>query len=393
MPVAGPFASFFMAGFEAATHRRRDGVRLDLLRATAHDRHALADYRRCREAGLATIRDALRWHRIEARPGHYDWTSWRSMLEAAETAGVEVIWTLHHYGTPDHLDPRSGAFVDAFADFAAAAIRLHREVTGRPAIVCPINEISFFAWAVGKRYFPIGGVATAGAIKRQLVRAGLAAVDAMRAEDPQVRFCWSEPLIHVAPRDESRQEWERAEAYRRAQFEVYDMLTGRSEPQLGGHEGAADHLGLNFYPHNQWYFEGGTIPLGHHAYRPLAEMLAEMGARYRQPLLIAETGAEGPARAAWLHYVCDEARRAIADGCRIDGICLYPVTHYPGWDNSRAAETGLFSEVDRNGERQVYRTLMDELDRQRALGGFERPRESGAVEAGQATPHLVAARR
>ncbi|RWO95779.1 MAG: hypothetical protein EOQ99_33560, partial [Mesorhizobium sp.] len=31
------FASFFMAGFECSSHRRGDGVRLDLIRATAHD--------------------------------------------------------------------------------------------------------------------------------------------------------------------------------------------------------------------------------------------------------------------------------------------------------------------------------------------------------------------
>ena len=42
------FESFFMAGFECSSHRRRDGVRLDLIRATGHDKHVLADYRQCK---------------------------------------------------------------------------------------------------------------------------------------------------------------------------------------------------------------------------------------------------------------------------------------------------------------------------------------------------------
>ena len=45
------FDSFFMAGFECSSHRRMDGVRLDLIHATGHDRHALSDYRRCAELG------------------------------------------------------------------------------------------------------------------------------------------------------------------------------------------------------------------------------------------------------------------------------------------------------------------------------------------------------
>ena len=70
------FASFFQAGFECASHRRRDGVRLDLLRATGHDRHLFQDYRQCKSLGFSTLRDGLRWHLIEKAPGKYDWSSW-----------------------------------------------------------------------------------------------------------------------------------------------------------------------------------------------------------------------------------------------------------------------------------------------------------------------------
>ena len=115
------FASFFQAGFECSSHRRRDGVRLDLIRATSHGRHVESDYRQCADLGMRTLRDGLRWHLIETSPGRYDWSSWLPPLEAAEKLGLQVIWDLFHYGSPDHVDQASPDFPERFADFAVAA--------------------------------------------------------------------------------------------------------------------------------------------------------------------------------------------------------------------------------------------------------------------------------
>jgi hypothetical protein len=100
-------------------------------------------------------------------------------------------------------------------------------------------------------------------------------------------------------------------------------------------------------------------------------MLVEVAERYQKPLFISETGAEGSARPAWLHYVCAEVRDAQGRGAEIQGICLYPVTAYPGWDNSRHCEVGLFSPVGSNGQRHVYEPLADELRRQKAIFGVD----------------------
>src|SRR4051794_29769368 len=119
------FNSFFMGGFECSTHRRRsDRTRLDLLRATGHDRSAESDFKQLRGIGLNTVRDGLRWHLIEALPGYYNWSSFLQILKAAETAGVQVIWDLCHYGWPDGLNIFSSAFIDRFANFAAAAAKV-----------------------------------------------------------------------------------------------------------------------------------------------------------------------------------------------------------------------------------------------------------------------------
>lgn len=369
--MAASFASagFFMAGFECSSQRRKDGVRLDLIKATGHDTHALDDYRRCAALNIRTIRDGLRWHLIGRDRLRRDWDCWTAMIDAAEEAGVRVIWDLYHYGSPDWLTPGTAAFEQRFGEFAAEAVRLHRTRTGRPAMVCPVNEISFFAWAVETGYFPPVQVEH-GTIKQHLVRCWLAAVGAIRAVDPEVRFVGAEPLIHVAPRDHSAQEMKDADNYRLAQFEAYDMVTGRTQPELGGQADAIDLLGLNFYPHNQWYYHGPTIPMGHHEYRALADMLVEAAERYGRPIFMAETGAEGSGQPAWLHYVCDEVRAAMARGADVQGICIYPVTAYPGWDNSRHAEVGLFSTIRADGDRALNAPLFDEIQRQRGLFGL-----------------------
>jgi len=363
------FSSFFKAGFECSSHRRADGVRLDLIRATAHDIHVADDYRRCASLGLKTIRDGLRWHLIERSPGVYDWESWRSMVQAGQDAGVQIVWDVFHYGSPDWLDQGSAEFIERYARFAAEAVRFHRSVTGEAPILCPLNEISFISWAVETGYFPFSGSRDLGWFKRHLVKAAIAGVQAMRAAEPECRFMWAEPLIHIAPRDHSRAEVKAAEARRGGQFEVYDMLLGRTSPELGGSPDMVDVIGLNFYPHNQWYLDGPTIPMGHHEYRALADMLVEVFERFDKPLYISETGCEGSGRPAWLHYVCDEVRAAMRRGVPVLGICLYPVTAYPGWDNSRHAEVGLFSTVGSNGERKLHMPLAAEVERQRGLFG------------------------
>jgi len=375
------FASFFQAGFECSSHRRRDGVRLDLIRATGHDRHVLGDYRQCHELGFRTLRDGLRWHLIEKAPGKYDWSSWLPMLEAAEEVGLQIIWDLFHYGSPDHVDQAGEDFPQRFADFAVAALELRESVTRSPPAVCPLNEINFLSWAVDEGYFPHVGPDERGWFKQQLVRAAIASARAIKERWPNSTIIWAEPLIHVAPHDQRRKTIRAAQANLTGMYEAYDWILGYDRPELGGGASLADVVGLNFYPHNQWYLDGPTIPMGHHEYRPLADMLEEFWKRYGKPVFISETGAEGTGRPAWLHYVCDEVREAQSRGTQIEGICLYPITAYPGWDNSRHCHVGLFSGVQSDGTRHVYDPLRAELDRQREImtpkRQFARPRAIG----------------
>ncbi|MDB5513197.1 MAG: beta-glucosidase/6-phospho-beta-glucosidase/beta-galactosidase [Enterovirga sp.] len=317
---------------------------------------------------MRTARDGLRWHLIEQAPGRYDWSSAAPMVRAAGQSGMQVIWDLCHYGWPSHIDIWSPAFPASFARFSREAALVIADVSGAAPLLCPVNEISFWSWAGGEvgRFGPCT-TGRGAELKRQLVRAWIAAVDAVRSAIPDARFISAEPAIHIDPGGMATPEqFAAAEHNRLSQFEAIDLLTGRREPELGGHPGYLDILGINFYPDNQWYYGGLTIPLGHHAFRPFGQIVREWHGRYGRPILIAETGSEGTARASWLHYVCGEVREVMAQGLPVEGVCIYPILEYAGWENERICKTGLLS-MPVAGVRHVYEPLAAELRVQRAL--------------------------
>jgi hypothetical protein len=303
------------------------------------------------------------------------------MLEAAEEAGVQVIWDLFHYGSPDCIDQGSSDFPKHFTDFALAAIDVQQSVSARPPLVCPLNEINFISWAVDDGYFPRVGPNKRGWFKDQLVASAITASRAIKQGWPNSTIVWAEPLIHIAPHDRRRATIKGAEQNLEGMYQAYDWIIGRARPELGGDPSLIDLVGLNYYPHNQWYWKGPTIPMGHHEYRPLADMLVDMADRYGKPVFLSETGAEGSAKPSWLHYVCSEVREAMSRGTDIRGICWYPITAYPGWDNSRHAETGLFSSIVADGGRHVDERLLDEFEAQRAAFGamIQRPVRASRV--------------
>jgi beta-glucosidase/6-phospho-beta-glucosidase/beta-galactosidase len=362
------FGSFFLGGFECSSHRRCDGRRLDLLASTDHDQLAAKDYKLLSQHGIRSVRDGLRWHLIETTPSHYEWSSFLPMLRAAESARMRVIWDLCHYGYPDDLDIWSPAFIDRFARFASATAGVVKDESDHVPVYCPINEMSFWAWAGGEigRFHPCGH-GRGAELKRQLVRATIAAIDAIRTVDPRARFITAEPLINVETGLGDEEHIRSAMAYQQVQFEALDILCGAKEPELGGAPDYLDIIGLNYYPDNQWYHGGSTIPMGHHAYRPLHTLLEEAHRRYRRPLLIAETGAEGCGRSSWFHYVCSEVHAALDAGVPIKGVCLYPIVDYPGWDNERTCNVGLLTTPDAQGQRGIFPRLARELQWQRAL--------------------------
>jgi beta-glucosidase/6-phospho-beta-glucosidase/beta-galactosidase len=377
---SGMLRSFIGGGFECSTHRLATGKRLDVIGSTRHDELALTDYQLLQRQGMQTARDGLRWHLIERTAGVYDFSSALNMLNASRDTGMQVIWDLWHYGWPDGLDIFSAAFVERFTAFAREAVRRLSDYDEAP-IISPINEISFFSWAGGE-----GGIFNPFArhrgdeMKRQLVRATIHAIAAMREANPAVRIAQIDPIINVVAASAEEEDVRNADAYRHSQFEAWDMILGRAQPELGGAEHLIDIVGVNYYIHNQFIWAGPRIVPSDPRYRHVSVMLQEVYDRYRRPLFVAETGIEGDTRPAWARYMCKEVFAAMEAGVPVEGICFYPIVNHPGWDDDRHCENGLFDYADGEGHRQMYQPFADELARQAENGAAVR---SGQVKVAE----------
>jgi hypothetical protein len=329
--------SFWIAGFECSCHINTAGARLDMTAALQHDVYAAEDYRRLRELGIEAARDGLRWHLID-RAGELTWESWLPMLDAARDEGVRVIWDLCHYGWPDDVDIFSAAFVDRFERFAREAARIQLDRTGQPGMYSPVNEISFFAWAASRELMFPYAYGRDQELKFQLVRAAIAAAAAVRSVDPGARLLYPEPLIHNVPPRWRPWHTGPAERQRASQFEAWDMVAGRSAPELGGAECYLDVVGVNFYAANQWEVPGGRklhwdAGSNDPRWRPLHLLLEEVWERYRRPIVIAETSHYGIGRADWLDEIARECRIALERGVPLEGVCLYPILDRFDWDD------------------------------------------------------------
>jgi beta-glucosidase/6-phospho-beta-glucosidase/beta-galactosidase len=362
------FPSFFIGGFECASHQLLSGRRLDLTAATAHDRHATQDYQRLREYGIRVARDGIRWHLIEPSPYNYDFSSVLPMLRASRETEIQIIWDLCHYGWPNDIDIFSVEFIKRFAGMVRAFVHLLQEESDLPLFIAPINEISFFAWAGGESaYLNPFETKRPHELKAQLVRAAIEGIEAAWSANRRTRIVHTDPLINVVHNLTRPEEFEVAEYYRLLMFQAWDMLAGRRRPDLGGDEKYLDIIGVNYYPNNQWlcgetsFHPERWLDVSEPQYRPLSSLLLEAYERYRRPIFIAETGTESDGRAGWLRYVGGEVCKALQLGIPLEGVCLYPIVDFPGWGDDRHCETGLWGMADAQGHREIHRPLAEEL--------------------------------
>ena len=359
--------SFLWGGFEATNCLRSDGVRLDLLRSTEHDRRCDEDYLLLKELfGVNTVRESLSWAHIEERRGTRDFARFESMMRSAEKRNINQIWALTHFGFPDWVgDIVSDVdeFSKRFAEYAVHATSIIRKYQGGDVWITPLNEGSFLSWIAGDEATWMPFLRGRGlALKIALCRACVAAIRAMRQEYPQVRFMHTDPLMYRVPRDPCDQKAaELAEGFHDARFEWLDMLMGFKFPELGGCPECVDVVALNYYSHNQQeVVADATRPSGYHFVRipledetrvPLSTLLTEVYERYGKDLVIGEFG----------HYIethpfyrdqrvlfCDSVFDGMFDaamkGVPIRGACHYPVIDYQDWFDGFMHYSGMLDE-------------------------------------------------
>lgn len=359
------FSSFWMAGFESACHINGKGIRLDMIHATQHDRFVDEDYANLTRMGLGSARETVRWHLVERTPGVFDFSSMDPMVVAGQHHGLQIVWDLCHYGWPDGLDIFAPEFIDRFARFTGAVARHVRDSSDGVPLYTPINEISFFAWAAGEvGWFHPHAKGRGGDLKRQLIRACVAGINAIWDVDPRARVVVVEPAIHVVAPLERPDLATEAAAYRSSQFETYEMLSGALCPELGGELRYLDVIGVNFYHDNQWEHPGGRKIAWHvhprdTRWMPFHHLLKEVYDRYRRPIFVGETSHVGSGRADWIRELTDEVVLAIEAGVPVEGVCLYPIIDRFEWENPQHWHNSGLWDLTVDGQGNLSRVLSE----------------------------------
>ncbi len=357
-----PFQSFWQGGFEGADHINPHGLRLSMNDANAHATRCEEDYANLHRFGIRTVRESLGW-RLAGADAQRQRQRLREKMQIALQHNIQINWTLCHYGWPEELSLFSADFIERFAAWNFDVADFLRPFYHQPPVYSPINEISFLSWGISVGLFAAGDdarVKDPDAVKQQLVRAALAACHAITAADSRARFLHCDPIIHLVvdqPDDACRAH---AAVMNQAQFQAWDMLAGRTHPELGGSPELLDLVGVNYYHGNQWE-AGSGLPLAWHlgdARRaPLHRLLSDVYQRYQRPLLLAETSHVGSGRAAWLKDISAQVAQAQLQGVEITGICLYPIIDRPLWEDPQHwPQAGLW-DVRYDGDDPAARML------------------------------------
>src|SRR5690606_21910473 len=172
------FNSFFMGGFECADHINRSGLRINLMKETAHHLRAFEDYELLHSLGIKVVREGVCWSEVEISPYVFDFTSLKDRMDAAKALGIQIIWDLCHFGYPDDMIPTHPLFSSRFMAFCRAFCLFHKNYSRDRLYVVPMNEISFLAWHSGDMRGTVPFAINSGFdIKYHLCKAAIAGME------------------------------------------------------------------------------------------------------------------------------------------------------------------------------------------------------------------------
>ena len=357
-----PFTTFFMGGYECADHINRSGERINLLKETQHDIRFSDDYEALAAIGIKTVREGICWSVVEKSPEVFDFSEVHNRMLAAEKFGIQQIWDLIHFGYPDGIYPTHPHFCSRFEKLCEAFTLFYKEHSKQPLFVVPINEISFLSWHSGDVRGTVPFAVNSGwDIKYHLCKAAILGIKKIKNIDPESGIILVEPLvrIHSSGPETLNQTLDSNEN----QYQAMDIIAGRICPELGGSEAFLEILGFNYYWNCQWEVNGPPIdwPDTEQKRIPFSALLQEAYQRYQKPIFVSETGHFGSGRVEWLNEIAAECLLAKKKGVDLRGICIYPVTDRPDWDDlTKYSECGIW-DLDENSNRIPHQEYINAL--------------------------------
>ncbi len=376
------------------------GHGVDVAETSGHLEHWHADVEALGAAGLTRLRHALRWHRIEAEPGRFDWRETDAALGGLRERGLDpVVDLVHHTSYPQWLDDgfRDRRFGPAYVRYAVAVAQRYPWLTSYTLFNEPFATL-FLAGHAG--LWPPYDTGTAGFVR--LLRSVLPALsEASRAWAdllPHARHHWVDTgehhggpsgtwSEHAAVMDDRRHLaldlalQHRLDPGRPA---LAALLEAGAEPLLGLAPVRVDVLGLDYYCHSEWWYDerGARTPSPEPA--GFAAVAEQYAAHYPgMPLMLSETNLRGlPSdRTTWLKYVLEQYELAVSRGVPLEGFCWFPAVDSCDWDSLLARPAGRIDPVG---------VVSLAPDRRRVRTSFTRAWE--AVAAGATSVDLPAYR-
>lgn len=358
--LAAPRAFQWLAGIEdtfITAPSPRTGRTLDAYELTGHYAQWERDLALFAELGLRAVRYGIPWHRINPRPGEWDFAWADRPLGRLLDLGIQPVVDLVHYGVPGWID---GAFLhpdfaERMADYAG---RVAQRFRGRIHVYTPLNEPRITAWYCGRLgWWPPCGRSWRGfvAVMIGLCRGIVRTVERLREVDRRIVFAHVDATDLYAAAEPALE----AEARRRQElvFLALDLVTGRVRPGHALHDwllanGAApgvlewfeahaiplDLVGINLYP----MFSAKRLvrtprgPRIQMRYAP-ASILDELAGlywrRYGRPVFVSETAADGSVarRRAWLDDSVAATARVRAAGVPLIGYTWWPLYALVSW--------------------------------------------------------------
>ena len=347
-----------LGGFES-THIFNSGQ--DILGTTRHIEFWRNDLSLLLESGIRTLRYSIPWHRIERKPGEFDWTWMDGPMRFMESVGLEPIADpLHHTSFPTwltdgFLNPEFPALYRRFIDRVSDRYDWMTKYT-------VINEplaTTLFCSFTGMWYPYRASDRDFVAMSLQVARCISECSRELKRKNKHTEIVYVGTAEHHRAMDQRSGPWAKHANSRR--FLILDLVLGRVDryhPLFGylkqheasdddlawlrDHPGCIDILGLDYYVHSEmeWFWckknrRPDIHPVNQRP-RGFAGVAEDYLNAYRLPAMLTETNIRGAVheRIAWLKFMEAECEELLLSGRDLRGFCWYPSIDSTDWANA-----------------------------------------------------------
>ena len=339
----------FLTGFEST---QIHGTGKDVLDGTLHIARWKSDLNLVKAAGVTTLRYPVPWHRIEKRPGWYDWQWMDAVLDHMQAIGLDpIVDPIHHTSFPEWIEDgfANPEFPDLYHSFVEAFARRYPWVTKYTIFNEPFVT-TLFCGQAGIWYPRMRSAKTFSRMVAHVGQAICRISETLRQIVPGLQLVHVDTCEHHTALDDRFQK--RAEFLNQRRFLFHDLILGRidkghplnryllrygmSREELAwfrDHPARIDILGLDYYAHSEHQLLKRGIRFISSSPRGFAEVAGDYVERYRVPVMLSETNIKGYVsdRLSWMKHMVEECDKLVDRGVDFRGFCWFPFVDSTDW--------------------------------------------------------------